>query len=179
MHESCCIRSLTRADLAVVLAWRNHPDVCRYMLTQHRIGLDEHVQWFEQKSQDASCQLLIVEEGAIPIGYVQFNNISPEGICDWGFYTNPALPPGAGKKLGRVALNHAFNEMRWHKVHAKVISFNQKSIAFHLRLGFKQEGVLGEHVGLQGAYRSLICFGLLRSDWQSNVPCEEMRYVDH
>lgn len=41
------IRPMVYADLERVLAWRNHPDVRRYMYTQHEITLDEHQRWYE------------------------------------------------------------------------------------------------------------------------------------
>ena len=39
----------------MVLAWRNHPAVRGFMLTQHEISLDEHRQWFARVKLDKNC----------------------------------------------------------------------------------------------------------------------------
>lgn len=166
MSETCLIRTLEPSDLSLVLSWRNHPQIRRYMFTQHEISLDEHKNWFAKASQVASRRLLIVEDEHIPIGYVQFSNVVEGGVADWGFYASPEAPKGTGRKLGTTALNHAFRQLHLHKVCGQAIAFNSSSIAFHQRLGFKQEGELRDQCRIEGTYHSLICFGLLQHEWQ-------------
>ena len=167
MFDGCIVRKVTEDDLPMVLAWRNHADVRRYMFTQHEIGLDEHRNWFAKASQDTSRCLLIVEENKQAFGYVQFSKVEDGGIADWGFYTSPEASKGTGRKLGVMALNYAFGSLKLHKVCGQAIASNQASIAFHQRLGFTLEGVLRDQQRVNGAYLSLHCFGLLSSEWQA------------
>lgn len=148
-----------------MLAWRNHPDVYRYMITQHQISASEHHAWFSRTIESPTRRLLIVEEGSQPVGYVQFSNVLAGGVSDWGFYSYPGAPKGTGRKIGVAALNHAFSELRLHKVCGQALAFNEKSIAFHQRLGFVQEGILRDQHSIDGIYHHLICFGLLRDEW--------------
>lgn len=166
MFDACLIRVVAEDDLPMVLAWRNHPDVRRFMFTQHEIGLEEHHNWFAKASLDSSRCLLIVEEAKQAIGYVQFSQVSDGGIADWGFYARPNAPRGTGRKLGTMALNHAFGPLKLHKVCGQAVGSNQASIAFHQRLGFVLEGVLRDQRRIEGAYHSLHCFGLLAREWQ-------------
>lgn len=166
MLESCSIRAVTLDDLPMVLAWRNHPDVRRFMFTQHEISMDEHRNWFAKVSQDATRRLLIVEEAHNPIGYVQFSNVVAGGVADWGFYARPDAPKGSGRKLGATALAYAFGPLNLHKVCGQAIDSNQASITFHKRLGFSQEGVLRDQQRIDGKYHNLICFGLLTHEWR-------------
>ena len=46
------IRPIIHADLELVLAWRYHIDVRRFMHTQHEITLVEHLSWFERALKD-------------------------------------------------------------------------------------------------------------------------------
>jgi RimJ/RimL family protein N-acetyltransferase len=46
------IRKMEHDDLERVLAWRNHPEIRRYMYTQHEITWDEHLRWFLNKKND-------------------------------------------------------------------------------------------------------------------------------
>jgi UDP-4-amino-4,6-dideoxy-N-acetyl-beta-L-altrosamine N-acetyltransferase len=166
MADACQIRKVTAEDLPMVLAWRNHAEVRRYMFTQHDITLDEHRSWFAKASQDPRRCLLIIEEEGQAIGYVQFSKVEEGGVGDWGFYARPDAPQGTGSKLGVMALNHAFGQLKLHKVCGQAIASNQASIAFHQRLGFTLEGVLRDQQRINEAYQSLHCFGLLATEWQ-------------
>jgi len=153
----------------MVLAWRNHPEVRRYMFTHHEISLAEHTQWFMRAVQDNARRLLIVQEQGSPIGYVQFSNVEPGGVADWGFYARPEASKGTGSKLGASALDHAFGQLKLHKVCGQAIDTNQASIRFHERLGFKREGVLRDQKRMNEQYQTLICFGLLAHEWQAHT----------
>lgn len=161
------LRTMVAEDLERVLAWRNHPDIRRYMYTQHEIGLDEHRRWFEKASLDPSRRLLIFELKGIPCGYVQFSGVASGGIADWGFYVSPEAEKGTGRALGNAALNHAFRELTLHKVCGQALDYNERSIAFHLALGFAREGVLRDQHFDGERYHDVFCFGLLRDEWLS------------
>lgn len=167
MHNACFIRPLTAPDLPTVLTWRNHPDIRRFMFSQHEISLKEHQNWFEKTSSDISKRLLLVEDSSQPIGYVQFNNVIERGIASWGFYVCPGLPKGIGQKLGITALDYAFQVLMLHKVCGQVIASNAKSISLHKRLGFCEEGKLREHQFVVSTYYDIHCFGLLSYEWIS------------
>lgn len=172
MSESSSLRSQIRpmvhADLALVLAWRNDPDVRRYMYSQHEITLVEHQQWFEHTLTDPKKHLMIFEVNHQALGFVNFNERVNGGIADWGFYAAPDAPKGSGRQLGRAALSHAFTQLKLHKVCGQALAYNERSVQFHQSLGFQQEGILrdqhfdGEH------YYNVICFGLLCHEWQPN-----------
>lgn len=151
----------------MVLAWRNHPAIRSYMLTQHEISLQEHRKWFQRVQHDKTRQQLIVSDGTEPIGFVQFNPVTPRGIADWGFYARPDAPKGSGRKLGQAALEYAFKALGLHKVCGQAIESNAASIAFHQKLGFTEEGRLSEQQRIGEKYHTLYCFGLLAKDWQA------------
>lgn len=159
------IRPMVHTDLGRVLVWRNHPDVRRYMYTQHEITLDEHQRWFERTLHDPKKHLLIYEVNQNPLGFVSFNETGNGGIADWGFYAAPDAPRGSGRQLGRTALSHAFTDLKLHKVNGQALAYNQRSIQFHQTLGFQQEGILREQNFDGESYHHVICFGLLRHEW--------------
>lgn len=163
------VRPMTSDDLELVLAWRNHKEVRRCMYTQHEISLAEHSAWFERVSQDPSRHLLIFEGNAVPLGFINIHQIALGGIADWGFYTDPAAPKGTGGRLGQVALKYAFIHAGLHKICGQALIYNERSIKFHLRLGFQQEGIQREQHFDGQKYHHVVCFGLLASEWQTNI----------
>ena len=160
------LRSMVHADLELVLCWRNDPEVRRNMYTQHEISLDEHQCWFESAKANPKNHLLIFEVVYRPLGFVHFTETGSGGIADWGFYTAPDRPKGSGRQLGRAALSHAFTQMKLHKVCGLVLAYNQRSINFHLALGFRQEGIMSDQHFDGVRYHNVIRFGLLSHDWQ-------------
>lgn len=163
------VRRMTELDLERVLEWRNHPEVRRYMYTQQVILLEEHERWFKTASCDDKRHLLIFEKIEEPLGFINIHEIKNGGIADWGFYLSPDAPKGTGQVLGRTALDYAFQSASVHKICGQALAFNQRSIAFHLKLGFEQEGIL-RHQHFDGQnYHDVVCFGLLVDDWHKKI----------
>lgn len=163
------VRLMTKSDLEQVLGWRNHADVRRYMYTQHEISLAEHTRWFERVSQDPDRHLLVFEINGEPLGFVNFDQRSVGGVAQWGFYAAPDAPKGTGRQLGEAALEHAFSSLRLHKLCGQALMYNERSIKFHLSLGFKQEGVLREQHFDGQKYHDIVCFGLLAAEWHAKI----------
>ena len=160
------VRPLSEGDLARVLSWRNHPEVRRYMYSQHEISMEEHARWFAQASQDPKRHLLVFEIGAMPLGFINIYPVASGGIADWGFYAAPDAPKGTGHALGQATLRYAFKAAGLHKLCGHALAFNERSIRFHLNLGFQREGFL-RHQHFDGRqYHDVVCFGLLANEWQ-------------
>lgn len=166
MTENCHARAVKADDLPMVLSWRNHPATRRHMLTQHEITLDEHLRWFQRVQKDPARRLLLIEtRKEEALGFVQLSGVQEGGIAEWGFYVRPDAPKGTGRQVGTTALDHAFHDLRLHKVCGQALDTNQASIGFHLALGFSQEGVLRDQCLIHGRYHNLVCFGQLRQEW--------------
>lgn len=169
---TCKVRRMTQADLTMVLSWRNHESVRAFMYTQHEISPDEHARWFERADKDPVRHLLVYEENSIPCGFINFAGSGNFRNAVWGFYAVPNAPKGAGRRMGQAALNYGFESAGFHKITGEALAHNEKSIRFHLVLGFRQEGVLREHFFDGGQYHDVVCLGLLASEWrrQSKKP---------
>jgi UDP-4-amino-4,6-dideoxy-N-acetyl-beta-L-altrosamine N-acetyltransferase len=168
-NSELIIRAMAIGDLADVLRWRNHPDVRMHMFTQHEISLDEHTRWFARASQDDTRHLLIYERAGVPVGFVQINEVAKGGVADWGFYLASDAPKGSGAGLGLAALTYAFKTIRLHKLCGQALASNERSIRFHKKLGFRQEGRLCQQHFDGQFYHDVLCFGLLASQWPSVI----------
>ncbi|MCE8038919.1 UDP-2,4-diacetamido-2,4,6-trideoxy-beta-L-altropyranose hydrolase [Halomonas sp. MCCC 1A11062] len=160
------LRSMEEHDLERVLAWRNHPDVRRFMYTQRMITLDEHLTWFERARQTPERHLLIYEQDGQPLGVVNLNVVDTQARrAEWGFYLAPDAPRGSGQGLGRCTLYYAFATLGLNKLCGEVLADNQRSLHFHERLGFRREATLRDHFHDGSAYHNVIGFGLLADEW--------------
>lgn len=162
---SISARRMGENDLEYVLKWRNHPDIRRFMLSQHEITPAEHRAWFDRASRDETRALLVIEEYSRPLGCVIFSGVQKNATADWSFYSAPKNPAGTGTRICAAALDFAFNELGVHKVAGQVLEFNLASIRVHQRLGFMQEGNLRKHNLINDTHQNLVLFGILASEW--------------
>lgn len=163
------VRKMTEGDLELVLQWRNHPEVRRYMYTTHEIHLDEHRRWFANASKNPDLELLIYQQETTPQGFVNITRTRCPEVADWGFYLAPNAPKGSGRQLGKRALNYAFTQLGLHKVCGQALGFNERSIGFHKSLGFTEEGRLREQHFDGRQFHDVVCFGLLNHEWRAKA----------
>ncbi len=162
------VRPMRERDLGLVLSWRNHLEVRHYMFRSQEISMDEHSRWFARASLDSERHLLVFEIDELPLGFINIHKITDGGIADWGFYAAPDAPKGTGRLLGQAALRYAFETVSLHKICGQVLDFNERSIRFHLNMGFTREGILREQHFDGQNYCDVVCFGLLASDWHQS-----------
>lgn len=160
------VRPMNESDLKRVLRWRNHAEVRRYMYSQHEISLEEHSRWFARVSQDPERLLLIFEINTTPLGFISIHQAARGGVADWGFYMAPDARKGTGRVLGQATLRYAFEAAGLHKLCGQVLAFNDRSIRFHLNMGFQREGILRQQHFDGQQYHDVVCFGLLASEWR-------------
>lgn len=161
------LRPMEESDLERVLGWRNHPDVRRFMYTQNEIALPDHQRWFARAREDSTRHLLIFEQAGEPTGFVNITQQASLKVADWGFYLAPNSARGIGKRLGEAALRYGFESLTLHKVCGQALAYNESSINFHKKLGFQQEGLLRDQHFDGQQFHSVVCFGLLSEEWQS------------
>lgn len=168
MKTFATLRPLQEADLPLVRRWRNHPEVRRYMYTQHEIGEAEHRLWYQDSKRDSSRHLLLAEDAEGPIGFIniQLRDVAAHR-AEWGFYLSPEAPRGSGQALGLAGMTYAFDELKIHKLCGEALSENKQSLGFHERLGFVLEARLRDHHFDGQTYHDVVGFGMLRREWQA------------
>ena len=72
---------------------------------------------------------------------------------------------GLGKEAWRVLLDWAFQDLGLHRVHARILSENSRTIRAVKSLGFQIEGTLREDIYQERRYKDVVVMGLLDSDY--------------
>ena len=160
------LRRLQAADLPMVFDWRNDDAIRQWMVHQDIIAFDEHLAWYERNKDRTDRHFLIFEYDGIAEGYVSLVPVANSTAYEWGFYLRPnRSTKGLGMLLGKTALDFAFNHLNCAKIFAQVLGFNDKSIRFHQRLGFTQEGLLRSHFSDDRGTFDVYQFGMLTAEW--------------
>lgn len=166
------LRPLAEADLLLVLSWRNAPEVRKHMYSSHEIGEKEHRDWFQRMQTDTGVRWYIHENAeGVPDGVAYFTQYSQnKRSAFWGFYMSPEAKPGMGTSLGVEALDQAFSALDLHKLNAEVLASNLRSLRFHEKLGFRNEGVFRDFHFDGSCYFDVVRYGMLASEWLQMRP---------
>ncbi|KUO65183.1 MAG: hypothetical protein APF84_08605 [Gracilibacter sp. BRH_c7a] len=154
-----------------ILHWRNSDHVRNSMFTDRLITPEEHNRWFERVTQDKGFSNGIIAKVLLyknqPIGFMNFTDIDGENSrCSWGFYIGEAsAPKGSGQIMAFHSLNYIFGEYHLRKLCAEILDSNVRSLRYHQKLGFVEEGRLKEHVFRQDHYADVIIMALFREQW--------------
>jgi len=178
-REDGRLRPLAKADLDMVLAWRNSERVHSFMYSDHIITPSEHKRWFDHLKQTTLAVHLIFEFNNRPIGTVYYTDIDAMNRkCFWGFYLGETnLPSGTGMVMGILGLEYAFATLQIHKLCGETFVFNTRGTEFFRKLGFRQEGLLKEHVFKNGAYEDVNLYALLEAEWKISRPHLEEQFL--
>ena len=150
----------------MLFAWRNHPDVRRFMYTQHEISVQEHRTFFDRVLRDPAWAYYLGLEDDTPVWVVAFRDIDAlHATATWGFYARPELPRGTGRRMLTLALDQAFGHDGLEKVSGEAFAFNRASIRLHLRLGFSVEGILRGHRACGHQRVDVVRMGMLTRHW--------------
>jgi len=160
-------RDMQAADLAMVRAWRNAPEIGQYLFSQDEISVAEHKAWFQAKKNNPQHHLKIFIQENKAYGFLQLVAQHKElKNYEWGFYITPAyLKQGFGKKLVHHALHYAFIDLDADKLIGKVVLGNSVSKRLHEASGFTCEGRLRNECIANKCVQDILYFGLLKQEW--------------
>ncbi len=172
------LRDLCPEDREMIRNWRNLPEIARNMYTDHEITPEEHKKWFEAIGGDTSRRYWIINYNGRDIGLVNLYAIDRRNRrCHWALYIVDAAAQrkGIGGFVERAIMKYVFEEMMLEKLCCEVLAFNHPVIKVHQSFGFIEEGRLRNHYIKNGQPVDVICFGILKEEWERKKPEIEER----
>ena len=108
----------------MILKWRNHPEIRKWMYNQDEIKLEEHLNFIESlKSRKDKLYFLVKKEDEF-IGVIDFLDLDKKEIF-YGIYSNPnSKIMGVGRILNEISIDFAFNSLKAHKLKLEVFEDN-------------------------------------------------------
>lgn len=162
------LRPLAAGDRDRLLAWRNQPEVARWMYSDHAIRPEEHASWFAAALADARRRYWVIEADARPVGLANLYDIALEHRrCAWAYYL--ADPSTRGQGIGAYVefwvIEHVFAELGLNKLWCEVLVDNEPVWKLHEGFGFTREALFRAHVVKAGAPADVVGLGILAADW--------------
>ena len=170
------LRPLRRGDAPALAAYRGRPEVCRFVPFEP-MGVDEVLRRLEG---DWARTVLDTEGQALFLGVelratgtvvgdlmLRWDSFRDRG-GEIGYVFNPEYAGhGLATEAAHALLHLAFDQLRLHRVVARVDARNRRSALLAARLGMRQEAHLVENEWFKGAWSDELDFALLSSEWES------------
>lgn len=133
--------NLSLNDKKMILEWRNHPDVRKWMFTQDTIELHDHLAFIESLKNRRDSLYFLVKKGNQDIGVIDFTDIDQKNrMTQFGIYTNPNLTRIGGLLMESI-IDYAFRVLKINTLTAEVFEKNISAVKLYDRYNFKHSGI--------------------------------------
>jgi ribosomal-protein-alanine N-acetyltransferase len=165
--ERVDLRTIEESDLDFLQRAINDPAVRRHLTVRWPLNRAQEEAWFEENvaSEDRINLLIVGEDG--PAGTIGLGPIDdPDGNAELGIWLRAEdQGAGYGTEASRLLVTHAFDELRLHRIEARVFEGNEASRNLWETLGFEHEAVHREAAYLRGDYRDVHRYVVLEDEW--------------
>jgi len=163
------LRPFADADRDLLLEWRNHPDVARWMYTDRIITPEEHAPWFEAVRHDGpdhAHRILEVDGAACAV--VSLTAIADDrSTGEWGGYVVPGRAgQGHGTAALALSLALAFDSLGLAEVRIEAFADNDRAVSLYQGVGFRRDPTFERVVPRNGRSREVVGLTMTRSDWE-------------
>ncbi len=155
--------NLKEKELETIRNWRNHPNVRKWMYSQHEISKEEHRKFVESLKKSTQSVYWMIRMADKHVGVLYLNRVNFEQRhAYFGIYANPFNKiPGAGSVLCKLAIKLVFKILSFHTLKLEVMEDNEKAINLYKKFGFREEGRLREFVRRGGKWIDVVIMGMV------------------
>ena len=164
--------NLTDKEKRLVLSWRNHETVRKYVATTpDEISMEEHGAFIEKLRDRKDRYYYMVKEqessfGVISLFDVDFYNRR----CMWGLYANTDnFNTGTGIILEYAALYMVFDVLGLHCLRCEINEENSRALKLFDLVGFRREGILHDYIyrDREKRYYNMVIMSILKEQWET------------
>ncbi|MCL5037394.1 MAG: GNAT family N-acetyltransferase [Chloroflexi bacterium] len=164
------LNTVERADLTANYRWGNDRELIRLsgMHPYPRSGW-EIEKWFQTMNTNPTSRLFAIRTGdGRYIGNIELSNIDARcGGAEVGLVIGEKGErcKGYGRDAILTIVKFAFDEMRLHRVFARVLEFNEAAVKCFKSCGFREEGRERQAFFSGGVYNDVIIFGIIENEF--------------
>lgn len=160
-------RQPTLADAQMLLDWRSHPDITRWMFTDIEYDLAAQRAWLEStEKKPGFVHRLICVDGR-PVGYGSITTTDARAkVGTIGVYIADRRSRSGIASFNFIhMLNHAFFTLGLNKIVNQILGGNERLARAQRYNGYRHVGVLRRHFLKYGELHDVHLFEQTREDW--------------
>jgi ribosomal-protein-alanine N-acetyltransferase len=119
------------------------------------------VRAFKKDARLGRSENLIIERDGVQVGFIALGGISygPARMAFIGYWIIERFAnQGIVTRAVSLLRDHAFTDLRLHRIEINVRPENQPSIRVAMKSGFELEGKRSKYLHIDGAWRDHLCF---------------------
>ena len=129
---------LTHDAKVMVLEWRNHPNINKWMFNQEPISLTKHLDYIDSLDLRKDRCYFLLKNDDKAIGVIDFTDIDYKNkSANIGLYSKPELK-GVGSLLMETIISYAFNILKLDTLISEVFEENIPAINLYKKFEFKE-----------------------------------------
>ena len=168
--KSVYLRAMESDDIKLIVKWRNDPEVNKHFYEYAPLSHDQQADWWvKQRGRDDQFNWMIcANEDKAPLGTVSIYDIDLRNRkAEWGrFYlVGDVRGKGYGRDVENLIHEYVFNHLNLNKLYCEVFADNAIVVNLHKKFGYKQDGLLRQHVFRHGEYNDVVALSLLKEEW--------------
>ncbi len=171
---SAILRPVRREDIERSLVWRNNLDT-KARAMSYRLPVTELMEqkWIEEAMDGNKNRIVYAIEETENNTHVGFADISEIDYFNRNAHYSILIGDhsyrgkGIASEAVKQVLTYAFNELNLVRIYGEIAEDNEASLNFHLKLGFKKEGVQRKHLYQNGVYLDKIYVGILKEEFNA------------
>lgn len=170
---------LERIDLLKNYQWANDPELCQFAGANPLPKQSSDVEgWANNVSSDPQITTLAIKtKDGNYIGNIELRDIDLRcGCAEIGIIIGEHnyWGKGYGTEAVRMICHFAFDELRMHRLYAKVLASNPRALSMFTKCGFTTEGMEREAFFQNGKYWNIHLLGILDREFlKANQPTPE------
>lgn len=159
-------------DLEKCLRWVNDQEIQKFVAGYLPMAALAEIEYLKKKASSVptnDIMLAIETQEGVHIGNIGLHNINWKDrtattgtmIGEKEFWGR-----GYGTDAKMTLLSYAFYSLNLRKICSSVLAYNERSLRYSLRCGYKQEGVLRHQRYKNGRYYDELLLAVFKKDWR-------------
>lgn len=171
------LNKLDNETIANIRIWRNSSFVREKMYNKNEITEEEHKKYISSVKNDPNRGIFVFYLDDIPFGVYQYIINTNNNCITGGHYLidEDFQYMGYGVIMAYFISVIDFDFFKCNKNYGEVISNNKRLIELNKKMRVPLEGILRQHIMVEGQYLDIYCYGVLRNEWDYGREVEEKR----
>jgi diamine N-acetyltransferase len=164
------LKPIEEEDILRLLELRWEKDTMQY-LVHEPISKNKQFEWYKGLSDtDVALTIFLKNDNKTElVGTIGLYGINwRHQLANWRIRLSPSVwGKGIAYESSNMLMDYAFNTLNLRKICSTSFADNKAVVKLLHKLGGKEEGLLRQHFYLNGEFRDIISWGILKSDYLS------------
>ncbi len=163
------LRAMTLEDTSNVVTWRNSEAVRSRFIYRELFTVESHLKWVETMVDTGKVVQTIICDAKTdkPLGSVYIRDIDlTHNKGEYGIFIGEeeARGKGVGTTAAKLMVEHAFEDMKLHRLYLRVFADNTQAIRSYEKAGFQKEAHLKDDVYIDNTYHDIVLMAIVRKE---------------